>query len=369
VKINISCIKKSQIRNFINSPVFDNRSIIAYSDYWQAHASLMKLQLEEDSVEISGDSGFYVPENIRGRLYRKLLKAVRSPSIVINKILEFRYFFYAPRYMSWFDGFDATMSNEKITDPDLSPFRIDHRNLHNFSANILNTTREVEIHYSSWCSYAPSAQVIQAYYFRNLLIPFVEDENQINVLEIGSGSGNLASVIFNEYAPRVLFLVDLPESIVNAFVFLSSIYPDVPIFLPDQSENFLSKFNPYGGNDESAIVFLTPWQVDFLPSDAIDLAINTHSFQEMKQEQIKDYFSLIQRVVRNEGLFFCVNRVEKIPCTGNSYEEVQYEPPNRFYEYPWNPKNLRLIDEVSRIHRICASDAAAIRLEKVVKNK
>jgi putative sugar O-methyltransferase len=310
-----------------------------------------------------------VPENMWGRFYRRFLNAIRSPSIVVNKTLELSHFFCAPRYMSWFDGFDATMRNEIITDPDLSPFRIDHRNLRNCSAYILNTTREVKKHYSARCSCALSAQVVQAYYFRNLLIPFVENKNPINVLEIGSGSGNLASVIFNEYAPRVLFLVDLPESIVNAFIFLSSIYPDVPIFLPDQSKDFLSKFNPYGGNDESVIVFLTPWQVDLLPSDVIDLAINTHSFQEMKQEQIKDYFSLIQRVVRNEGLFFCVNRVEKIPCTGNSYEEVQYEPPNRFYEYPWNPKNLRLIDEISRIHRICASDATAIRLEKVVKDQ
>ena len=165
-------------------------------------------------------------------------------------------------------------------------------------------------------------------------------------------------------------MVDLPESIVNAFIFLSSVFPQAKIILPDAfeaSSGILSE-SPSVGGITPTFVFLTPWQINLLPSDYFDLAVNTHSFQEMKHEQIDEYFSLIDRVSKSDGLFFCVNRVEKIPCNGNSYNEVQHEPPNRFYEYPWRSKNIRLIDEISRLHRVCAADDTAIRLEKVVKS-
>jgi ubiquinone/menaquinone biosynthesis C-methylase UbiE len=197
----------------------------------------------------------------------------------------------------------------------------------------------------------------------------MEHQESINIVEIGGGSGNFASIMFHEFSPKILFMVDLPESIVNAFVFLSSVFPEAQIVLPDEVESFLGKLSKgdLGAENARVFVFLTPWQINLLPSDYFDLAVNTHSFQEMTHAQIDEYFSLVERVSKKDGLFFCVNRVEKIPCKGNAYTEVQQEPPNRFYEYPWRPKNVRLIDEISRLHRVCAADNAAIRLERIVK--
>ena len=113
---------------------------------------------------------------------------------------------------------------------------------------------------------------------------------------------------------------DLPESIVNAFVFLSGVFPKANFVLPEAFEDFISSFDAENSiiKVEGTFVFLTPWQINLLPQNIIDLSINTHSFQEMTHAQINDYFNLIEKVSKNESFFFCVNRVEKIPCNGNA---------------------------------------------------
>ena len=87
----------------------------------------------------------------------------------------------------------------------------------------------------------------------------------------------------------------------------------------------------------------------------------------MTHSQIDYYFLEIERVSKKgkDSYFFCANRVEKIPTDSNAFKVMQEEPPNRFYEYPWQEKNERLIDEVSRLHRLCNLDAHAIRLERI----
>ena len=97
--------------------------------------------------------------------------------------------------------------------------------------------------------------------------------------------------------------------------------------------------------------FLTVDQLDYIDDDSIDLAINCDSFQEMTHEQIAIYFKLIQRVTVESGIFFTTNRVEKIPVPNeiNSYNTEQIEPPNRFFDYPWNDKNEILAGVLSLV--------------------
>jgi len=59
--------------------------------------------------------------------------------------------------------------------------------------------------------------------------------------------------------------------------------------------------------------------------------------------------------------------VNKISCKGNAYTKAQQETPNRFYEYPWQPKNIRMIEGISRPHRMSEADDTAIRLERIMK--
>ena len=39
----------------------------------------------------------------------------------------------------------------------------------------------------------------------------------------------------------------------------------------------------------------------------------------------------------------------------------------RFYDYPWKKNNLRLVNELSSLHRLIQLDPIAIRLEKINK--
>ena len=82
---------------------------------------------------------------------------------------------------------------------------------------------------------------------------------------------------------------------------------------------------------------------------------------------IEVYFKLIQRVGKNESLFFTRNRVEKIPCGPDSYEKEVSEIPNRFSEYPWNPDNKTLIYEICKLTRLVQLDNCYLRLEQISK--
>lgn len=371
MKINIPFEKKNQLKDFINSEVFSDRCIKSYSEYWSEHAARMSLGFSGDGVEVSGDSGFYIPEATFKRFFRRLVKAFKSPKIGFTKALDlFQQHFSSRQYMTWAEGFVATMRHDPLTDPDLSPYRINHLNLKRDFSDTLVSIEDIKRHYGQWAPYSLSDHIIIAYYFRNILIPYLNRHKSLNFMEIGGGGGNLASILYREYSPNTFLMVDLPESIVNAFVFLSNVFPEARIILPNAFEEFITSFDleNTSNGDVGIFVFLTPWQINALPKNIVDLSINTHSFQEMTHSQISDYFNLVERVSKNEGLFFCVNRVEKIPCNANAYTEVQNEPPNRFYEYPWREKNIRLIDEVSRLHRVCSADGTAIKLEKIVKS-
>jgi len=366
---NLSSENQKKLLSFMNSNSFSNRSDVAYSDYWKTHASRMKVKFTADGVDVSGDSGFYLPESVFRKLLRRSLIAIKTPSRVISKLYSLvQQYFGTPRFMSWSQGFDATMRHDPVTDPDLSSFRINHLELRRNFSEVLKSAREVEIDFAKWTKFSLTSHVLVAYYFRNILIPYIDKgKKDLKFCEIGAGSGNLASILYREFSPRIFFIVDLPESIVNAFVHLSGLFPQATFVLPHELENEIGLLDINDMNNDIAgcFVFLTPWQINLLPDNIIDLSINTHSFQEMTHAQIDEYFLLVERISKIGGHFFCVNRVEKIPCKGNAYVEIQHEPPNRFYEYPWRDKNVRLIDEVSRLHRVCAADDTAIRLERI----
>jgi len=188
-------------------------------------------------------------------------------------------------------------------------------------------------------------------------------ENQIGtVLEIGGGNGNFTSILYHDWAPLRVILVDLPETLAIAIPFLSSLFPEAKIIMPHEVK---ADKGALSGTFDFA--FLTVDQLEIIADNSVELAINCHSFQEMTGEQIEQYFTLVQRVCREEAFFFVANRVEKIPCGPDSLTVEQLVPPNRFAEYPWNPKNQKLFYEISRLHRLVQLDDVSIRLERIHK--
>ena len=179
----------------------------------------MSLKFEENSVVVSGNSGFYIPKSAAQRLQT----LVRNPMKLFEKILVlYNSFFKRPKYLSWSEGFDLVMSGDPVTDPDLSIYRIDHKNICQKHTEILSNSKQIEEFHSKNFNHPLNDELIIAYYFRNILIPFLKSPK--NILEIGGGSGNVSSLIIREYTPANMFMIDLPESIVNAFVFLQNVF-------------------------------------------------------------------------------------------------------------------------------------------------
>ena len=58
-------------------------------------------------------------------------------------------------------------------------------------------------------------------------------------------------------------------------------------------------------------VILTGYLIEKLDQDLIDIFINTRSFMEMNLDTVNFYFKHIHRAIKNDGLFYCVNRYQK----------------------------------------------------------
>jgi len=140
------------------------------------------------------------------------------------------------------------------------------------------------------------------------------------VIEVGGGACVQAAIMINAYNSKYV-IIDLPETIAAGFAYLKTVFPDLRIALPDlvataiqEGEDFESIFERYD------VVFLLPYQVDFLPNARFDLAINISSFQEMNIQVVNEYLKLFQRVVCPDGQLILENLKISRETSGNSFD-------------------------------------------------
>lgn len=361
-KIKIDPNTAQRLSAFIASRCFTVLSSEAKSDYWKYYSSQLLSEVEGSSVSINGDSGFYVPQasTFGRRLLNKFSKVIKQPSKIVNKLKNLvNAQFGVPRLVPFDKAFDMVMGHAELSDPILSPYRIDHCKLAK-NKNVFATMKAVSDHYKSWSPYNTSDSIVTQYYHQNILRGYVDNKDIKTIMEIGAGNGNLPSILFHTWDSVRFIIVDLPETLAVAIPFLAELFPNAKMLMPHemQADSLKGKFD---------FAFLTVDQIDLIGEDTIDLAINCDSFQEMTKGQIKTYFDLIQRVTRDSGYFFTDNRVEKIPGGPDSFQVVQAEPPNRFDEYPWNSKNETLVYEISSYGRLVQLDDSYIRLQRIHK--
>ncbi len=322
----------------------------------------MQTEVVGDSVEISGESGFYVPKpsSLLTRATRKAVRGVREPARALKWFTRgIASVFEVPKLMPYDKAFDAVMTRDEISMPIVSAFAIDHRELLGVPG-VFASAAAVRQHYKKWSGFDASANIYNHYYYQNVLRPFIAGDSIETILEIGAGNGNFPSILYHNLAPVRVVLIDLPETLAVSIPFLSSVFPGASIAMPNEIKA--------GGMPEHFdFAFLTVDQLDVIRDSSIDLAINCHSFQEMTHEQIGIYFDLIQRVCRQSGWLFAANRVEKIPCGPDGFSVKQPDPPNRMAEYPWNPQNEVLVHELSKLSRLVQLDPVSLRLERIRK--
>jgi len=367
-KITLDSESINRLKLFLSSKFYDNLLLddISRSDYWVYESSLSNTSIiDEYTVSVSGNSGYYIPEN-KINLFKLIKKAITFPGLIIPKLINLfvkKYLRY-PLFISYEKSFNYVMSHNIISEPVLSRYRINFK-LSTKKTLYLNS-ETVRINYHNYSKKLVNDHIYSAYYFYNILEYFDIPKTSSRFLEIGGGTGNLVSVIKSHTNNSKFILVDLPSTLSNAYVFLKSIFPTETFLLPNEI-TALDHNSLELALSEVTFTFLTPDQINLIPNDYCDLATNTFSFQEMTPQQISIYFNLIQRVIKDGGHFFTVNRVEKIPSNENPFSEFQNSVPLRFYEYPWNVNNINLVDEISRFHRLVQADNCAIRLQKVLK--
>jgi putative sugar O-methyltransferase len=361
-KLTTDSALAARLVEFVNSDLFAVRSGIAKSEYWKYHAGQLHTSVTGNTIEVSGESGFYVPRptSLLTRVTRKALRGLKQPGKVTGWVRrEAASMLAVPRLMSYPKAFDAVMTHAEVSMPVLSRFAVDHRRLAGLPG-VFATAASVNGHYKSWSGYEASPNIYNHYYYQNVLRGFMGGNRSATVLEIGAGNGNFPSILYHDWAPIRMILIDLPETLAVSIPFLSSVFPKARILMPNE-------IRADGLSEDFDFAFLTVDQLDVLCDNSVDLAINCHSFQEMTHLQIAAYFALIQRVCRDAGFFFTANRVEKIPSGPDAFCAEQLDPPNRMAEYPWDPRNEVVVHEISKLSRLVQLDAIAMRLERIRK--
>jgi putative sugar O-methyltransferase len=138
------------------------------------------------------------------------------------------------------------------------------------------------------------------------LAPLLRERPDARVVEIGGGFGGLARVLKSEFPGLRYTIFDLPEANAIQTWFLGRSFPrarfrylaDVPAAGPLEL-------------DGSDFLLLPGPLAARLPDGRVDLFVNTRSMMEMDVATVAFYFEQLQRAVRPDGAFYCVNRHEK----------------------------------------------------------
>lgn len=112
------------------------------------------------------------------------------------------------------------------------------------------------------------------------------------VIELGAGYGRVAWVMLEAFPGVRCLLVDIPPALAVAQRYLTELFPDRPTF------HFRSFTDGRTVADELAqahIAFLTPDQLEMLPSLEADLFVNISSLHEMRPDQIAYYLTMVDR--------------------------------------------------------------------------
>lgn len=125
----------------------------------------------------------------------------------------------------------------------------------------------------------------------------VIDLNKIkNIAEIGSGYGRLAFATLKRFPSIRYSLFDIPPAIVIAQNYLSEIFGNEFVKTVQETAQYSNENSP------SKISAYLPHQLEDFPDNHFDLMINISSFDEMSEEQVNNYLTLIDK--KCNGYFY-----------------------------------------------------------------
>jgi putative sugar O-methyltransferase len=143
-------------------------------------------------------------------------------------------------------------------------------------------------------------------YFAALIHSYTKNQDQVNLLEIGSGFGGLVvNLLRLNTKLSKIYLIDLPVNLILAWFYIDRACKDYGLdvrlkLMPNESVT---------EHSETCIYFVPIDLSSQIPK--VNVVVNTRSFMEMKLETINEYFNLIQEKIQKDGIFFNINRFSK----------------------------------------------------------
>ena len=171
------------------------------------------------------------------------------------------------------------------------------------------------------------------------------------VLEIGAGSGLDTCTFVAEFGLKSL-IIDLPEVLTLSSALIMTLFPNKEICLPNE----INEDTPLENYD---FVLLLPNQIGIAEPLTCDLAINISSFMEMHLDEVRRYFWLISKQLRDGSYFFCRNRDKETLLKDYPWEEfgkfeLVHRAPNGVMANipPWSDDLLpKFIDDIRRLRK------------------
>lgn len=155
-----------------------------------------------------------------------------------------------------------------------------------------------------------SMSTVRHYYRTRIIERLCADRlgrQNLDVLEIGAGAGNLAAFLLSRHLVRTYVIVDLPEMLLNAAVSLRQYCPRATIHFDE-----IPAAPPVDGRQH--IYLLRTRRIEELGSGQLDLLLNFNSFMEMDRATRDLYIREIYRTARDGAIFYNVNRRQaKLP--------------------------------------------------------
>ena len=156
--------------------------------------------------------------------------------------------------------------------------------------------------------------------YETILHPDLDRREVRTILELGPGYGRTAYV-FLELQPGCRYvLVDIPPALYVAQRYLSNVFAERKIFGFRPFSDFEAVRADF---DKAEIIFLTPNQLELLPGNSVDLSINISSLHAMRPDQIRYYFTEIERLTR-KYFYFKQWQETTIPFDNETIREADY---------------------------------------------
>lgn len=145
------------------------------------------------------------------------------------------------------------------------------------------------------------------------------------ILELGAGSGRTAEFFLKKHENIKYVICDIVPALYVSQFYLAKIFTNKRIFKFREFENYSEIKDEF---EKSDVAFIMPHQLDLLPDKHFDTFMAIDCLHEMKEEQIKDYFKIADRL--GEFFYFKAWKSTDVPFDNITLTEDQYIPLNNW---------------------------------------